>query len=460
MPSQAFFEFMNQTMLKLTRLLGSQDKSLKLSCYTGQQTLGQRICLDRQAKNGNSVVLSWEDRMGKSVQPCVLAWFAMRAVSRLLLDTCDISFEADSQWFPDDLGQGYHTPETLSEYLYEDTCRQVEQAYEVITQFRFRLMNRLADMTYESEPLKGKLAFFPDEALGDSSLEPGHFFVRFASNCTIPWEEKNLKQIRKLLAGAGTKALCFIYGQNGYICQGYLKEGASAFPVCVSFEGGSWKLLLHGCPLFQVCAHQLKVIDDPIQQVCSALENEFGSTSFNASEYIPALRAIRGQLHGSSLIFLDLSQKFSQEWMDILVGRGRALPIEGLHILETEGNPKLDSKGLTELGRMDGAFVVDVYSGCISYLSTIVDGLAIVDGLPDAGARRNSIYTWVANLIFSFLPFCEGGISVVDSPKVVAVTFSEDGNMDIFQGKSLLSSEENCPMLYPHPLLREPMHTN
>lgn len=459
MPSQAFIEFMNRTLLKLTQLLGSQDKSLKL--FRGQQLFGLRICLDSEGDDSNSVVLSWVDHADRPVQPCVLAWFAMQAVSRLLLNTYDIPFWTDDLfWFPDDLGQGYHTAETLSEYLYEDTCRQVEQAYESITQLRFRLMNHLADMTYESESLKGKLVFYPEDVAKSGVIETDSFFVRFVSGYTVSWEEKKLKQIRKLLAGAGTKALCFTYGENGYTCQGYLKENAGVFPICVSFDRAAWTLQIYGYPLFRVRAHQLKIIDTPIQRVCSALEREFDLQSSDIAGYIRALEAIQGQLHGTSLIFLNLSQQFSRDWMNILVQRGRALPIEGLHILETEGSLQLDWNGLTKLGRMDGAFVVDVSTGCVVYLSVIVDGVAIVDGLPDAGARRNSIRTWVANLVFHFLPQDENGISIGNPPNVVAITFSEDGNMDIFQGKSFLQKEEGHSTSYPHPLLCHPMCTN
>lgn len=254
--------------------------------------------------------------------------------------------------------------------------------------------------------------------------------------------EKELRQIRKLLAGAGDDMLVFTYDGNrkNYICKGYM-QGTKDVPVRIEFKRGGWVLHYNGRALFKACAaHQLKVVESPLQIVYEALEKEFGAnvrcafeTGNNGS---PILSAFLEQSHGSSLIFLDLEQNCSNEWIHTLVDNFRAFPVAGLN---PDVKKYIDEKRLTALGRMDGAYIVDTNTKEISHLSVIVDGLAIVKGLLDAGARRNSLLMWITNLIALFLMQSGNDVRIDTRPKVVAVAFSEDGTINTFTGEDALT---------------------
>lgn len=439
---------MTDALNRLTELMGAQDGALYLA--PGKTTAPFERCIILGYQLGDSSIdlakvpsqrcatLSWKNRKGVTIPPSVLADASMRVISRYLSQISINFFEQDSgEWFPYGFGEGFHTPESLAWELYNDTSTEVERQYEYITQIDFGLIESLVDMTYESESLVGQLGFFlHDEPSGTKE----NMTASFQQKLSFRYEE--LRQIRKLLAGAGDDMLIFAYDddEKKYVCKGYML-GTEDVPIRIEFKRGGWILRYNGRALFKASAtHRLKVIESPLQMVYIALEKEFGSrvryefeTGDNGS---PILTAFQGQSHGSSLIFLDLKQSDSKEWIHTLVNNFRAFPVEGLN---PEVKKHIDEKRLTALGRMDGAYVVDVSTKEVSHLSVIVDGLAIVEGLIDAGARRNSLLMWVTNLITLFLMRNGGSKRLDNRPKVVAVAFSEDGTINTFTGEDALA---------------------
>lgn len=452
MPSGEFFSFMNAALTRLTALLGSQDGTLHIVPGKMAVPFERRIILGNQAGElpieldrvppERCATLSWKNRKGATIPPCVLADASMQIISQYLSQVDVNILEQNLQeWFPYGFGDGFHTPNTLAWELYNDISAKVEGQYEYITQIDFGLVSSLLDMTYESESLVGQLGFFlhdmPDK-MKENMTANFHQELNFC--------EDELRQIRKLLAGAGDDLLVFTYDGNrkNYICKGYMQRTKDV-PVRIEFKCGGWVLHYNGRALFKACAaHQLKVVESPLQVVYGALEKEFGAevrcafeTGDNGSPILPAFLE---QSHGSSLIFLDLEQNYSKEWIHALVDNFRAFPVDGLN---PDAKKYIDEKRLTALGRMDGAYIVDTNTKEISHLSVIVDGLAIVKGLLDAGARRNSLLMWVTNLIALFLMQSGKDVRINTRPKVVAVAFSEDGTISTFTGGDALT-------LFPH----------
>lgn len=449
MPSKLkkFFKFMDETLKRLTELLGAQDGALhlvpgnKVAAFERSVILGYMAGESSVSLSETSpqrcAVLSWKNRKEETIPPCVLADAAMRVVSQHLSQiNADSLVQNSEEWFPYEFGDGFHTSDSLAWKLYDDISKVVEGQYEYITKIDFGLVNSFLGMTYESGVLEAQLVFFTSDTLGSVEQK---MTASFGQELSFRYEK--LRQIRKLLAGAGKDMLAFVFdsSKKEYVCKGYLPSTKDV-PVRIDFKRDGWMLHYNGRALFKATAvHRLKVVEPLFQMVYVSLEKEFGLGTRHAFEVcndVPSiLSAFSKQTHGSGLIFLDLKQDDSKNWVDTLVACSRAFPVDGLSAEVKNDNYE---KRLTALARMDGAYVVDVNTRSITHLSVILDGLAIVQGFPEAGARKNSLFMWTANLMAFFLRKPDKCKQLDNRPKVVAVTFSEDGTINTFTGQDAL----------------------
>lgn len=237
---------------------------------------------------------------------------------------------------------------------------------------------------------------------------------------------KNLKQIRKLLAGAGENTLIFQRTKYGYAVKGYGR------PPCQLLLG--WHIQIHGVlewsvgycgfqntDLFKLVRDVPQVIFDPVASALSSLVEEFPHLKGNGMVEAQ-IRYANSQEHGTALIFVDFENEIAQKRITRLYDYERSL--------------KADIKDISDLkaiSAMDGGIVIDVNKralngSSVAFVSTIVDGLVNTTGLLDRGARHNSIHTFVANIAEE-----TGGQSGV----VCALVFSEDGGIVVFRGSQI-----------------------
>lgn len=171
MPSGKFFSFMNAALSRLTELLGSQVGTLHLvpgkmampfeRCIILGNQVGELPIELTKVPSQRCAILSWKNRKGVTIPPCVLADASMQVISQYLSQVnVNILEQNLGEWFPYGFGDGFHTPNTLAWELYNDISATVEGQYEYITQIDFGLVSSLFDMTYESESLVGRLGFF------------------------------------------------------------------------------------------------------------------------------------------------------------------------------------------------------------------------------------------------------------------------------------------------------------
>lgn len=429
MPPEKFRDFFEDALGGLAEELGLPCAAFSIS-WGGEKPREPWTQVLRGPGGEIRCALALRDRTGAAVPPGVPGAYAMDEVL-LLLRELGLPEEGRPLWPADEGGMPIDDPRRLAGYLYERTCRDVARAYEEIAGFDFPDMSSLAEQAYESEGARGEMAFLTASELEDGTLEDGRFFVRFRPGGGPVWSRETLRQIRKLLAGAGENVLCFLRKdpESPYVCQGYLdRRRAWPFPLSVSVRrGGRWTLLAGGRPLFRAASHRIMAPGDPVEAALDRLEREFGG---DREAWRPALEAFRRQRHGTALVLLDLRQERPREWMERLVRMNRAFPVMGPHILKGSG---ADWDSLTELARIDGAYVADTDSGELRYMAAIFDGLALCPGNRAGGARRNALTAWVENVVDGSLP--------ADDPRqtrAAAVIFSEDGGMRTVLGREAL----------------------
>lgn len=306
------------------------------------------------------------------------------------------------------------SPEQWGEDLYRDMQNRLIQTFSVGLCLKFALIDSLSAQRYEGDKCRGGLVFESDEKANIDSL----LCMSVKSASEISFEKDMLRQIRKLLAGAGGNFLVFRREGQKYICKGYCCEANS-----VKFKWGvrfadvlDWRFYHYKDALFRFSRNDPKVIRDPIEQVLESLQIEFGS-SFKSKYACPLLQKGLEQSHGTALIFVDFGNHFTKDWINRLYANRHAFQL--ISCQSTEDAVRC-------LSGMDGALLIDVRTMEVRYFTAIVDGHVNVAGNLSRGARHNSIHTFVSDLVLS---------SPNSAPKIAAVVFSEDGGAVTICGK-------------------------
>lgn len=290
----------------------------------------------------------------------------------------------------------------------------------------------LSEMLYESDTTKGSIAFYVNEMTlveSDSAGQCGvdeyldnKIVVKFSRNDMVEFSVEKLGYIRKLLAGAGDEnTLLFVGGKDGYKCYGYI---SSDYPLSctVRFEqGGALLFKYHLTNLFRIKDRKIFCLQDRLSIYINELKSELGLWKDTDIEKI--IRKIYEQTHGTSIIFMDMSNTTCSARMESLVDCCRAVRVDKVN--ETIWNDS-KNKSMSELTRIDGATVVDISdSGSfkrIPYINVIVDGLSILPGDYSTGARHNSLICFIDSLV------CDQNV------KVAALVFSESGTVKLIKG--------------------------
>ena len=183
-------------------------------------------------------------------------------------------------------------------------------------------------------------------------------------------------------------------------------------------------------------AGQLLCTQDKLDGCIESLKDELGSKYIVPLD--PAIRAIAQQHHGTSVIFLDLTNSdFSKTKMKTLEISGRARLIKKMRIIPRDGNADDTTlKAIKDVARIDGALVVDFITGELVYINVIVDGKAICKGDPASGARRNAVGCFIDNLVKENADVKIAALIVSESRGYTVIKGSDSLKKMISNGKS------------------------
>lgn len=293
-------------------------------------------------------------------------------------------------------------------------------------------MDMLTKQRYEKDELFANILFLSSHEDGFEKLDE-MYFLRFARGEKIPFDRNHLRQIRKILAGAGDCALLFgkTPSQSKFTARAFVKENfIKCFPICVTLCGGDgWIFKLNGASLFRSSGGRVLAISNQVDAAKQALKKELREDFDNLS---PLLDALEKQKHGTSAVFVNLTEnKVAKEWYENLENTGRAIQTSGLNINTMEKSQE-GLAPIAKLCRVDGALIVDTASKEIVYFAAILDGIANphICGNPEGGARRNGLKTHLANLVDSCLKSNQDF-------KMAAVIYSEDEKVTTVLGSQL-----------------------
>lgn len=316
------------------------------------------------------------------------------------------------------------------EHIAQDFCSDMRNR--IVNDFRltygldFTLIDALSAHPYEGGSCKGGMLF-----VTDPNIELGkQLTIEVEAQNKIYLTDKNLRQIRKLMAGTGGRGakvkddniLVFQRSkdESKYEVKGYCKNsGSSLNGWYINIENVmDWQVGYNKTALFKFVRNVPQVIRDPVEDAFCELEEEFPHLKGNA--YVRSqIEAASNQHHGTSLIYIDFDNVAAREWIENLFKYERALSIK-----------MGDNRDLEKISAMDGAIIIDVHrdapkGAAVVYAAAIMDGRAVNSGLLDRGARHNSIHTFVSNL---------AKITSAASGVVCALVFSEDGGITVFRG--------------------------
>lgn len=308
---------------------------------------------------------------------------------------------------------------SLAEFYHASLHRWLAHGFERMSGICFETINRLSASPYEGDAAQGVLAFLPllvnDEGGSLSKL----LRVDFQPEDRPAFSADYIKQVRKVFAGAGGGAMLVTREDNTskeMRCRGYLDRGdARRFPYHVELLGPYKWTLYEGCtPLFNIEFDRCRVYQDPLETAMDTLCQELQVSDAEFGLVHDALVSVSRQRHGATLLFLDLSDTAVKDRIDRLIEYKRAIAIEPLPL------PRC-TELLADLGRIDGAIVVDTGTCAVTCIGTLLDGETAVAGDPARGSRHNSVSTLFSSLVKD----CRQAERSV--PRGAAAIFSEDG---------------------------------
>ena len=358
---------------------------------------------------------------------------AVNEICSYIRNTYSTALDSPSDLFYNPVGHFYHTPESFADLIYKDLQEKILLRYGAAFKIDFQFITSIAEEKYETQESKGTLAFLISESDFNNTV------LLFDVHEKVRIKRDNIKYIRKLFAGVGddANALLFKRDEEGYYCFGYgcinpnNKEDMQHLSFYITIENrNTWTFYFAEKKIFRMRAGQLLCAQDRLDGCIESLKEELGSKYIVPLD--PAIRAIAQQHHGTSVIFLDLTNSdFSKNVMQNLQVNDRARLIKRKHIIPRNGNtddPTL--KAIKDVARVDGALVVDFITGELVYINVIVDGKAIFKGDPASGARRNAIGCFIDNLV-------RDNADV----KIAALIVSESGGYTVIKGSDSQKSD-------------------
>lgn len=346
----------------------------------------------------------------KDVAPSLLLnMFVDAAANRIDFSGFPLAYPSSKMFIPS--VNGPCSPQQWGEDLYRDVQNQLVQSFSFGLSLGFELIDNLSAQRYEGSGCRGGLVFECDESRDLSSL----LSIPIEAAEEIAFKKDMVRQIRKLLAGAGDHFLVFQRRDGEYLCLGYCSgENASRFPWRVRLSDVlDWELSHYGRPLFRFFHNDPKIIRDPVSTVLKELETEFKT---DLSRARPLLESGAGQSHGTALIFMDFGDPHISGWVDRLYKHKRAFRLSGPHDAPA---------AVQRLSGMDGAILIDVHKMEVRCFAAMMDGRTTVGGDLARGSRHNGIRTFVADL---------AGSSPNQASRLAAVVFSEDGGAVTIRG--------------------------
>lgn len=319
--------------------------------------------------------------------------------------------------FYDETKRCYLTPEGLAASIHERVQIDILRRYFSAIQIDFTNIFEISEMLYESDTANGTIAFI--KSLDDELPA----FLKFSMQThPIEFIGKNLKFIRKLLAGVGNNTMLFVFDEStkNYICYGYINEGISLPFMIVLEDKNSLLFKVAGKSVFRIKNRKILCLQDELFIRIDDLKKEFGNCNWKRIPQI--ITSVSEQMHGTSIIFLDFNRESYNIHMENLEKNKRALACN-LNLSNDSGF----LSSLQDLTRMDGAIVVDINSEEIKYINVIVDGLSIATGDLSSGARHNTISCFIDNIV-------KGDIVENQDPSVAALIFSESGGVKLVRG--------------------------
>lgn len=376
--------------------------------------------------DGGKAICLWTEKEPRFLTDCMLDKLRVSLTRDLYALGLDGMLEAGYFLFSQD-GGGMEA-ELAGIRLYREACDEINlsllEACLGVTPSG--LMSKLAMERYEGEDAAGQLAFTAADGVKDwAAVENSCAWTLEGPPERPEFTEKNLRRIRKLLAGMENGAMVFCAeGDQPSRVVGAGKDG-SRYPCHIELrKRGEWALYLDGKPRFLSRFDGYHAIPDKRealkQRLEQALAAEFPGSTVQADAVATRLLAIGKQPHGAGAIVVDYNSPFAQDWLGRLVAHNKALPVR------FENPSGEDECFCTAAAKMDGAVVMDV-SGEIRLVAALFDG----DSVTPADLARGSRYSALKNTACIFGQ---------NNQKIVAVVFSEDGSADIFRGSSLEKS--------------------
>jgi len=276
-------------------------------------------------------------------------------------------------------------------------------------------LNAISSQFYEGQKCEGCLEFYltPREVKDNIS-------IRF--NDSLHFSKKNARKIRKILEVANDKQSIYASGLNhniyalGKKSNMNEKEKAKIPMFSVNFLGYmSWVLLHFNKPILKFS--ESKYV---IPKNYNLLHPNMGKTIKELfhwnDDYIRDFEDIFNlaalQKHGSLIIITNNAE-------------GESLRLcscnRGFIVSDNDKNRLNLSKHLdiiNSITSIDGAVIIDEYMNCFS-IGIILDGLALVKGKSEIGARYNSAYNYIA------------GKKKENIDTYCAIVFSEDKSIDL-----------------------------
>ena len=433
-----FSEFMNKTLFLLCKRMRAEEKTLEF-CLDDSSLSTSSIHFDTQIWRSNNHTDGKQMAFlccNGAIDPVL--YHAMTVVNRYLSqnDALCLVSQNDS-WFFNFVGHVYHTPETLADEIYWTLTSEVLAHYSLITGINLNLVTAILAERYETSEALGMLAFVDEFVDEDVCNFKKNLYLEFKSSSKFTLEQNNLRLLRKLLEGAGENILLLprTAPNEPYHCIGYVdKKYEKHFSRMVLPERrGIWTFREANCNIFRIRMGNVLCLQDQLVACLPLLEEELGQKLQQGIKDV--ILAVSNQKHGSALIFVDMTWEKVASRVNRLSQMHRAIEVD------IPDFKKMESQMYTWLAKVDGALLVNTASKKVQFINTIVDGEAIVEGYFDSGARRNVIYSFIANLV-----------NDASDAKVAALIFSEDGGCTLIRGsevKNLLN--QNLPSLCKSP---------
>lgn len=417
MEEQSIAAFMAQVIQNLEKYMNLPKESI-VFCHEEDLINGGNIYRCRQVRDQPYVIGFRDFAPGEQSENRFLLDTVAEEMWLTFQDSEEYNRDGGAgEWFYDYAGHMWHTPKTLAEALHERVSQKVFTWMRGSLGIDPLVVSDLCGMTYEKDRASGCLAFWTGQ------LDKGIVAFRLYSSEPAEFIKENLGFVRKQLAGAKKGGLLFVRAgadhHEEYVHTGYLAAVEKAFVTIWLEDRGYWVLRIGGRPIFKVKSRDVFGLSDPLVKVRREIDAELGDGT--AKKLAPILKALQAQGHGTSVIFLDMTDPVSSAMFENLEKMGRALKAENIRMddIDEAGREHL-IRLLRDISRVDGSLVWDYRTQSLVYANVIVDGRAILPGRREFGARRNAVAGGIANLASQD---SSGKI------KAIAVIFSEDGGI-------------------------------